>query len=88
MKSLAEKSKKKLQWVEWLAPLNHLPMSNLRISPICLTTKNNGDFRLIHNLSQSAENSVNDFIDSKFCSMRYLSIDDWQRPTLKALSVY
>jgi hypothetical protein len=45
-------------------------------SPICLTTKKNGDFRLIHNLSQPAENSVNDFIDSKFCSVRYSSIDD------------
>jgi hypothetical protein len=39
-------------------------------------TKNNGDFRLIHNLSQPAEKSVNDFIDSKFCFVRYLSIDD------------
>ena len=47
-----------------------------KISPIFLITKNNGDFRLIHNLSQPAENSVNDFIDSKFCSVRYSSIDD------------
>ena len=57
-------------------PFNHLPMPTLRISPIFLTTKNNGDFRLIHNLSQPAENSVNDFIDSKFRSVRYSSIDD------------
>jgi hypothetical protein len=57
-------------------PFNHSPMPTLRIFPIFLTTKNNGDFRLIRNLSQPAENSVNDFIDSKFCSVRYSSIDD------------
>ena len=31
---------------------------------------------MIHNLSKPAEHSVNDFINSKFCSVRYSSIDD------------
>ena len=51
-------------------------MPTLRISPIFLATKKNGDFRLIHNLSHPNQNSVNDFIDSKFCTVRYSSIDD------------
>ena len=31
---------------------------------------------MIHYLSKPAEHSVNDFINSKFCSVRYSSIDD------------
>jgi hypothetical protein len=73
---VCRKIKKEITMGRVAGPFNHPPMPTLRISPIFLITKNNGDFRLIHNLSQPAENSVNDFIDSKFCSVRYLSIDD------------
>jgi hypothetical protein len=73
---VCRKIKKEITMGRVACPFNHSPMPTLRISPIFLTTKNNGDFRLIHNLSQPAENSVNDFIDSKFCSVRYSSIDD------------
>jgi hypothetical protein len=48
----------------------------LRVSPIGLVPKKNGDFRMIHNLSYPCKNSVNDFIDHEFCSVRYSSIDD------------
>lgn len=57
-------------------PFDCPPLPTLRISPIFIATKKNGDFRLIHNLSHPDQNSVNDFIDSKFCSVRYSSIDD------------
>ena len=30
---------------------------------------------MIHNLSHPINNSVNDFIDSEFCTVRYSSID-------------
>jgi hypothetical protein len=76
---VGRKTKKEITMGRVAGPFNHSPMPTLRISPIFLTTKNNGDFRLIHNLSQPAENSVNDFIDSKFCSVRYSSIDDAAR---------
>ena len=52
------------------------PFPTLRVSPISLIPKNDGDFRLIHNLSHPINNSVNDFIDKDFCSVRYSSIDD------------
>ena len=81
MKSLAEKIKKEITMGRVAGPFDHSPMPTLRISPIFLITKNNGDFRLIHNLSQPEENSFNDFIDSKFCSVRYSSIDDAVRLT-------
>ena len=48
----------------------------LRVSPIFLAPKKNGEFRLIHNLSHPSENSLNDFIDPEFCSVRYAGIDD------------
>ena len=73
---VGRKTKKEITMGRVAGPFNHSPMPTLRISPIFLTTKNNGNFRLIHNLFQPAENSVNDFIDSKFCSVRYSSIDD------------
>jgi hypothetical protein len=43
---------------------------------IFLAPKKNGEFRLIHNLSHPSENSLNDFIDPEFCSVRYAGIDD------------
>ena len=52
------------------------PMPTFRVSPIFLVRKRNGDFRLIHNLSYPTQNSVNEFIDPEFCTVRYSSIDD------------
>ncbi|VDI48289.1 Hypothetical predicted protein [Mytilus galloprovincialis] len=57
-------------------PFDHPPLPTLRISPIFLAEKKNGDYRLIHNLSYPLHNSVNDFIDEKYCSVQYSGIDD------------
>ena len=56
-------------------PFDYPPMLTFRVSPIFLVRKN-GDFRLIHNLSYPSQNSVNDFIDPEFCTVRYSDIDD------------
>ena len=57
-------------------PFSAPPFPTLRVSPIGLVPKKNGDFLMIHNLSYPCNNSVNDFIDHEFCSVRYSSIDD------------
>jgi hypothetical protein len=57
-------------------PFIESPFPTIRVSPIFLAPKKNGDFRLIHNLSHLSENSLNDFIDPEFCSVRYADIDD------------
>jgi hypothetical protein len=54
-------------------PFSVPPFPTLRVSPIGLVPKKNGDFRMIHNLSYPCNNSVNDFIDHEFCSVRYSS---------------
>ena len=38
--------------------------------------KKDGNFRMMHNLPHPMHNSVNDFIDSELCSVRYANIDD------------
>jgi hypothetical protein len=52
------------------------PFPTLRVSPIGLVPKKNGDFRMIHTLSYPCNNYVNDFIDLEFCSVRYSSINE------------
>ena len=48
-----------------------------RESPISVIPKHSStEFRLIHNLSFTPNNSVNDFIDREHCSVKYSSIDD------------
>jgi hypothetical protein len=44
-------------------PFVSRPLSTLRISPLGLVPKKDGDFRIIHHLSYPALSSVNDFID-------------------------
>ena len=71
-----EKLNKEISLGRIAGPFDHPPLPTLRISPIFLAPKKNGDFRLIHNLSYPNENSVNDFIDQTYCSVKYASIDD------------
>lgn len=71
-----EKIKKEVDLGRVAGPFDYPPFPTFRISPIFLATKKNGDFRLIHNLSYPANNSVNDFTDRQYCSVRYSSIDD------------
>jgi len=57
-------------------PFSERPLPNLRISPLGLVPKKDGDFRVIHHLSYPESGSVNDFIDPALCSVHYASIDD------------
>lgn len=52
------------------------PFSNLRISPIGIVPKKSGGWRLITHLSAPEGNSINDFIDPKYCSVKYSSFDE------------
>ena len=53
------------------------PFPTLRTSPISVVPNKSGsEFRLIHNLSFPHDQSVNDFIDREYCSVKYSSIDD------------
>lgn len=71
-----QKINKEINMGRIAGPFVDPPFPTLRVSPISLIPKNDGDFRLIHNLSYPMNNSVNDFIDRDFCSVRYSSIDD------------
>ena len=71
-----QKISKELAMGRIAEPFSVPPFPTLRVSPIGLVPKKNGDFRMIHNLSYPCNNSVNDFIDHEFCSVRYSSIDD------------
>ena len=58
-----------------LGPFKNKPTKNFRCSPLIAVPK--GDtFRGIHNLSEPAGNSVNDFIDKRKFDISFDSIDD------------
>ncbi|XP_060562711.1 uncharacterized protein LOC132722259 isoform X1 [Ruditapes philippinarum] len=58
-------------------PFVDKPMPNLIVSPIGLVPKKiKGEFRLIHHLSFPEGESVNDYIDKKFCSVSYTNFDE------------
>jgi len=57
-------------------PFNSRPISNLRCSPIGLIPKKTGGIRLITHLSYPPMQSVNDFIDERFTSVKYSSFDN------------
>lgn len=59
-----------------IGPFDSLPFSNLLINPIRLVPKKTGGWRLISNLSYPYGDSVNDFIDSNFCSVQYSKLDN------------
>jgi hypothetical protein len=51
--------------------------ATLRCSPLALIPKSvPGEFRLVLNLSYPPNNSVNDFMDEQFCTVRYSSVDE------------
>jgi hypothetical protein len=60
IEAVCRKIKKEITMGRVAGPFNHSPMPTLRIFPIFLTTKITEIF----------------VIDSKFCSVRYSSIDD------------
>ena len=57
-------------------PFIQPPLPTLRISPLGLVPKKNGEFRVIHHLSFPENNSVNAFISHEVCTVHYSSIDD------------
>ena len=58
-------------------PFLSKPYVNFHVSPLgCVPKKEEGKFRLIHDLSQPKGNSVNDFIPDEFASIRYETFDD------------
>ena len=56
-------------------PYKERPLENLRVSPVGLIPKKDGSWRLIHHLSYPKGNSVNSFIDDKYCTVQYTSFD-------------
>jgi hypothetical protein len=59
-----------------VGPFTFRPFPTLRVSPIEIVPKNDGDFRMIHHLSHPTHYSVSDFITIEFCTVKYASIDD------------
>lgn len=57
-------------------PFPYSPLHNLRLSLIGMVPKKDGTFRLIHHLSHPAGDSVNDYIDHKYCSVRYTPFEE------------
>jgi len=53
-----------------LGPFENEHISNLKVSPVGLTPKDDGTWRLITNLSCPLANSVNDFIDPELCQVK------------------
>jgi hypothetical protein len=65
-------------------PFSNPPFPTFRVSPISvIPQKSSSEFRLIHNLSFPPENSVNDFINKEFCTVKYSSINDAVRMIYK-----
>lgn len=66
---------KEVELGRMLGPFSQKSISILRISPIGLVPKNIGGWRLITHLSFPNNSNINDFIDSKICSVKYSSFD-------------
>ena len=74
---VVEKLTKEIQLGRIAGPFMQPPFPTFRCSPIALIPKHTiNEYRLVLNLSYPQHNSVNDFIDREFCSVRYTSIDD------------
>jgi len=53
-----------------LGPFENQRISNFRVSPVGLTPKDHGTWRLTTNLSYPLGKSVDDFIDPKLCQVK------------------
>ena len=75
---------KEIQLGRIAGPFSNPPVPTFRVSPISVIPKqSSSEFRLIHNLSFPSENSVNDFINKEFCTVKYSSINDAVRMIYK-----
>jgi len=59
-----------------LGPFDDKPISTMRVSPVGLVEKPDNGWRLITHLSFPNQFSVNDFIDSELCTVKYTSFDN------------
>lgn len=59
-----------------LGPFKYLPISRLRISPIGLVPKSDGNWRLTTHLSYPQDGSVNSFINPELCKVSFSSLDN------------
>jgi hypothetical protein len=53
-----------------LGPFENQHISNFRVSPVDLTPKDDGTWRLTTNFPYPLGNSVNDFIDPELCQVK------------------
>lgn len=74
-KETLNKLRKEVELKRMLGPFAAKPISNLRVSPLCLTPKDDGSWRLITHLSFPPNNSINDHIDPDLCRVVYSSLD-------------
>ena len=70
-----KKISKEIEMGRISGPYKHIPISNMRISPIGVVPKSTEGWRLITHLSYPQANSVNDFLDPQACSVQYTSFD-------------
>ena len=66
---------KEVQLGRIASPFVNPPLHDLRLSPLGLVPKKDGNLRIIHHLSYPKGSSINDFIDVNSCSVRYSSFD-------------
>lgn len=71
-----KKLRREIDMGRMLGPFAELPISTLHNSLIGLVPKSDGTWRLIINLSYPCDNSINTFIDDKFCKVKYSTFDD------------
>ena len=70
-----KKLSKEIEMGRISGPYKHVPISNMRISPIGVVPKSTQGWRLITHLTYPQANSVNDFLDPQACSVKYTSFD-------------
>ena len=82
---LRQKIRKEVRAGRIAGPFQHVPFTNLQVSPLGLVPKKvENQFRLIHHLSFPAGTSINDGIDPQATYVSYQSIDDAIRCVTKA----
>lgn len=69
------KLKKEVDLGRVAGPFRTPPIANLKISPIGVVPKSDGNWRLITHLSHPVGSSVNDGFDDNLCSVSYTSFD-------------
>lgn len=71
-----QKLNKEVKLGRMAGPYDAIPFPTLRVSPVGLVPKKDGDQRLIHHLSYPEFESVNDYIDPHICTVKYSNVDE------------